>query len=68
MKKKTVKARSMPLSVVATSSSKMKLGYEEDFSKWATDQAKLLKRGAFEKLDMENLIEEIEDLSICFIL
>jgi hypothetical protein len=40
----------------------MKLIYETDFSKWVKDQAKFLKKGEFEKLDMDNLIEEIESL------
>lgn len=37
--------------------------YEKDFSKWAHCQAKLLKNGEFDKLDIDNLIEEIDDLS-----
>lgn len=36
--------------------------YDTDFSKWATCQAVFLKRKEFEKLDIENLIEEIESL------
>ena len=38
-------------------------GYEKDFFKWATRQAKYLNDREFSKLDIENLIEEIEDLS-----
>lgn len=37
--------------------------YETDFFKWAHTQAKLLKKREFEKLDIDHLIEEIEDLS-----
>ncbi len=37
--------------------------YEKDFSKWANTQARLLKKGEYSKLDIDNLIEEIEDLS-----
>lgn len=36
--------------------------YDTDFSKWVTDQAKFLKTGEFKKLDIDNLIEEIESL------
>lgn len=37
-------------------------GYEKDFYKWLFDQAKLLKKKAFDKIDLENIIEEIESL------
>jgi uncharacterized protein DUF29 len=37
--------------------------YESDYAKWAHNQAKLLRKGEFSKLDIVNLIEEIEDLS-----
>ncbi len=40
-----------------------KSSYDKDFSKWANDQAMFLKKQEFSKLDMKNLIEEIEDLS-----
>jgi hypothetical protein len=36
--------------------------YEKDFYKWAKIQANLLKKGDFEKLDLNNVIEEIEAL------
>lgn len=36
--------------------------YEADFFKWTKDQAKLLKKQEFSKLDIANLIEEIESL------
>ncbi|TNG95745.1 DUF29 domain-containing protein [Pasteurellaceae bacterium USgator11] len=38
----------------------MSIGYNEDFYGWVNDQARLLKDGAFNQLDLENLIEEIE--------
>lgn len=36
--------------------------YEGDFYKWIKHQAVFLKRGEFSKLDIENLVEEIETL------
>lgn len=38
-------------------------GYEEDFSKWALHQAKLLREKRFHEPGLENLIEEVESLS-----
>lgn len=61
--RKTVKAAPKGLSVSISAKRKRSLKYETDFSKWASDQAKLLKQQEFSKLDMKNLIEEIEDLS-----
>jgi hypothetical protein len=37
--------------------------YEEDFPLWAERQAALLRAGRFDELDLDNLIEEVEDLS-----
>jgi hypothetical protein len=37
--------------------------YEEDFPLWAERQAGLLRAKRFDQLDLENLIEEVEDLS-----
>jgi hypothetical protein len=37
--------------------------YEEDFPLWAERQAELLRQGIFDQLDLDNLIEEVEDLS-----
>jgi Domain of unknown function DUF29 len=37
--------------------------YEQDFPLWAERQAALLRAGRFKELDLENLIEEVEDLS-----
>ena len=36
--------------------------YEEDFYSWTKEQVKLLRSGELKKLDVENLIEEVEDL------
>lgn len=36
--------------------------YEADFYKWIYSQAELLKNGQLEKLDITNLVEEIETL------
>ena len=37
--------------------------YEHDFPLWAERQAALLRAGRFDELDLDNLIEEVEDLS-----
>jgi hypothetical protein len=37
--------------------------YENDFALWAERQAALLRAKQFDELDLENLIEEVEDLS-----
>jgi Domain of unknown function DUF29 len=38
--------------------------YERDFCLWAEQQARLLREGQLEELDVVNLIDDIEDLSI----
>lgn len=38
--------------------------YERDFCLWVEEQARLLRQGTFERLDVVNLVEEIEDLGI----
>jgi hypothetical protein len=38
--------------------------YERDFCLWIEEQARLLRQRAFERLDVVNLVEEIEDLGI----
>jgi hypothetical protein len=38
--------------------------YERDFYLWVEEQARLLRQGTFERLDVVNLVEEIEDLGI----
>lgn len=37
--------------------------YERDFSRWAETMADLLAAGDFASLDIENLVEEVRDLS-----
>ena len=39
-----------------------KHNYDKDFYKWAYAQADLLKSKEFEKIDLQNLIEEVESL------
>ena len=38
--------------------------YERDFCLWAEQQAGLLRRGVVESLDLANLADEIDDLSV----
>jgi Domain of unknown function DUF29 len=38
--------------------------HDRDFFKWTTEQACFLRRGEFDKLDIQNLTEEIESLGI----
>ncbi|MDM8548271.1 DUF29 domain-containing protein [Candidatus Venteria ishoeyi] len=37
--------------------------YDEDLYTWSLEQAKLLRAGQFEQIDLEHIIEEIEDMS-----
>lgn len=37
--------------------------YEQDYSQWAETMADLLQSGKFTELDIENLVEEVRDLS-----
>lgn len=39
--------------------------YSEDFYSWTYEQADLIKKGKFDALDTEHLIEELEDLGNC---
>lgn len=39
-----------------------KSSYDKDFYKWTQVQASLLKKNKFDKVDLENVIEEIEAL------
>ncbi len=41
----------------------MKSLYEQDYSRWAETMANLLAQGCFAELDLENLVEEVRDLS-----
>jgi Domain of unknown function DUF29 len=38
--------------------------YERDFYLWVEAQVRLLRQGTFDRLDVVNLVEEIEDLGI----
>jgi hypothetical protein len=38
--------------------------YERDFCLWVEEQARLLKEGRLQQLDLVNLIDEIEDLGL----
>jgi hypothetical protein len=48
---------------VLASPSATKPRYQEDFPLWAERQAALLRGGRFNELDLDNLTEEVEDLS-----
>ena len=37
-------------------------GYEDDFALWSAEQAALIRAGKFERVDLENVAEEIESL------
>jgi hypothetical protein len=41
----------------------MTASYEQDFGLWAEQMADLLASGRFSELDIENLVEEVRDLS-----
>lgn len=41
----------------------MQLLYEQDYGLWAEQMADLLAAGRFSELDIENLVEEVRDLS-----
>lgn len=47
---------------LSTSSGTTSTLYEKDFYAWTQEQAKLLLEGAWEHLDVANLVEEIESL------
>jgi hypothetical protein len=36
--------------------------YEEDFALWSAEQATLIRAGKFDRIDLENVAEEIESL------
>ncbi len=57
-KKNTVKIKPKKLSFSPTK----EMEYEKDFFKWVNTQAHFLRKKEFSKLDIENLIEEIESL------
>jgi hypothetical protein len=37
-------------------------GYEEDFALWSAEQAALIRAGRFDRVDLENIAEEVESL------
>jgi len=37
-------------------------GYDEDFALWSAEQAALIRAGKFDRVDLENIAEEIESL------
>ncbi|MGV3491028.1 MAG: DUF29 domain-containing protein [Devosia sp.] len=37
-------------------------GYDEDFSLWSAEQAALIRAGKLDRVDLENIAEEIESL------
>lgn len=39
------------------------VAYESDFHEWALQQAELLRKAAFDKLDVANLVEELQAMS-----
>ena len=57
--KKNVKAHAKKMSLRKEAP---KPTYEKDFFAWTEKQVQLLKNKDFEKLDIENLVEEIETL------
>ncbi len=40
----------------------MKTSYEKDVVAWANEQARLIRAGRFDQLDLEHIAEEIEDV------
>jgi Domain of unknown function DUF29 len=58
--KKTLKSNPKRLSLSAPL--KKELKYDKDFFKWTKTQVSLLKKRNLDKLDIDNLIEEIESL------
>ena len=60
--RKIVRANPRRLSIAAQAHAKEELEYDKDFYKWANNQAKFLRKQEFSKLDIDNLIEEIESL------
>ncbi len=54
--------RKYPKKLRITVSKRSPVAYDTDFFKWTKSQAVFLKKGDFEKLDMDNLAEEIESL------
>ena len=57
-KKRTVKTTPKNLAIAAPTVT----SYDKDFFKWTRSQVSLLKKGQIDKIDVANLIEEIESL------
>ena len=47
----------------AKAKSDQRILYERDFNLWVEEQLALLEAGAFERLDLANLLEEIADMA-----
>lgn len=40
----------------------MPVGYDQDVVAWAAEQARLIREGRFDQLDIEHIADEIEDV------
>ncbi len=60
MKDKIIKIRNKEMAITAVSDP----SYETDYSKWAKSQSRFLKNREFDKLDIDHLIEEIQELGV----
>ncbi len=40
----------------------MPIGYDQDVVAWASEQARLIRTGQFDKLDVEHIADEMEDV------
>ena len=40
----------------------MAIGYDQDVAAWAAEQARLIRAGQFDQLDVEHIADEIEDV------
>lgn len=40
----------------------MPVGYDQDVAAWATEQARLIRAGQFDQLDLEHIADEVEDV------
>lgn len=58
--RKTCNIKSKKLAVSAKKGSRV--GYDKDYCLWISRQTKFLQTGDFDKLDITNLVEEIESL------
>jgi len=58
--KKTVRIHPRKMVVCSPAAIEKKMEHDRDFFQWTRDQMKFLKKKEFTKLDIDNLIEEIE--------